>query len=323
MKQTNTLTRFIIASLFFSLVTCQLLNAQEGARQALEAKPTVQLSTEQLKAVAGVFQNPGNAEMYIQFTTAENAIVGKLLWNNNQIRFTPESDLIFFSKNANEGNPLRITFKKDSTGAITFLSVGNNDLWKRIANYKPVVKIEMAHTPEQLKLFEGVFQMQNGRQQFIQFYVKDNQLVLKQHWDGTEVPLVPESELSFFSKELLLFSVAFTKDKDGNIMQTLVSKRDTWNKLAPVHPTTEQLKIFEGKYQSKDDEDNYLQLIARDNKLVLKQLWDKKEIILQPKTDIYFYNDEQSYPLGFIKDKDGAYTQLKVLGIDLFTKVKD
>ncbi|MES2330686.1 MAG: hypothetical protein V4539_13870 [Bacteroidota bacterium] len=313
------ITTVISFCLFFYLNGGLL--AQEANRSAETV--TVKLNPVQLKAVEGVYQNPRNADMYIRISPVLDAIMGKLLWNNNEIRLTPESELIFFNKDANEGSPLRLNFKKDSTGTIAQFSMGNNDVWKKVKDYKPVVKVEMAHTSEQLKPFEGLFQAQNGQQRFIQFSERGNQLILKQLGDITETSLTPESELVFFNKDQLLFSLSFIKDKDGNISQALVNKRDTWNRVPPYNPTTEQLKIFEGKYQSKDDGDNYLQLIARGNNLVVKQLWDGKEILLTPKTETYFYNEKESYSLGLQKDKDGNYSQLKVLGIDAFIKVKD
>lgn len=54
---------------------------------------------------------------------------------------------------------------------------------------------------------------------------------------------------------------------------------------------------------------------------MVKQLWDNKEIILDPQTEIYFYNNEQSYPLQVMKDKGGKVIQVLVLGIDVFDKV--
>ncbi len=311
----------IIVSFCLSLNFSACLFAQEPNRSAETV--VVKLTAAQLKAVEGVFQSPRNPDMYIQFTAAEDAIVGKLLWNNNQVRLTPESDLTFFNKDANEGSPLRVNFKRDSAGVMAQFTMGNNDVWKKVNNYKPIVKVEMAHTPEQLKPFEGLFQAQNGQQRFIQLYEKGNQLILKEHPDGNEIALVPESELSFFIKNQLLFSLSFSKDKDGNIAQALMNKRDIWNRVPPYHPATGQLKIFDGKYQSKDDGDNYVQVITRGNNLVLKQLWDRKEIMLTPITENYFYNDKESYSLAFQKDKEGNYAQLKVLGIDVFMKVKD
>jgi len=86
--------------------------------------------------------------------------------------------------------------------------------------------------------------------------------------------------------------------------------------------TTEQLKPYEGKFQSKDDPDNYIQVTAKNNNLIVKQLWDGKEIAVETLTETYFYNDAQSFPLQIIKNKDGNVTQVVILGIDEFNKVK-
>ena len=79
--------------------------------------------------------------------------------------------------------------------------------------------------------------------------------------------------------------------------------------------------MYEGKYQSKDDPDNLIQIIAKGNNIIVKQLWDGKETLIEPQTETYFYNDEKSYPLQFIKDKDGKVSQALVLGMDLFNKL--
>ncbi len=315
----------LTVSLVGSQFIAELANAQETPKFGVELTKTIQLNPEKLKPLEGFFQNPKNKDMYVQITVAAsgNGIMCKRLWNNNQMNFLPETELNFVSAIAPEDRPLRLLFKKDSTGAVSQLSLGNNDLWTRVTDYKPIVKVEMRHTPEQLKPLEGTYSLQNNQQQrFIQFTVKQNQLILKQHWDGTEQALLPETELSFFIKDQTLFSLVFSKDANGVINQALVNKRDNWTKIVPVHLTNDQLKVFEGKYQFKDDPDNLLQLSAKGQQLVVKQLWDGKEISLTPQTDTYFYNNEESYSLLFNKDADGNFTQLRLLGIDIFTKVK-
>ncbi len=315
----------LTVSLAGSQLIVEQANAQETPKFGIELTKTIQLNPSQLKPLEGFFQNPKNKDMYVQITVAPsgNGIMCKRLWNNNQMNFLPETELNFVSAIAPEERPLRLLFKKDSTGSVSQLSLGNNDLWTRVADYKPIVKLEMKHTPEQLKPLEGTYSLQNNQQQrFIQFTVKQNQLILKQHWDGTEQALLPETELSFFIKDQTLFSLVFSKDANGVINQALVNKRDNWTKIVPVHLTNEQLKVFEGKYQFKDDPDNLLQLTAKGQQLVVKQLWDGKEISLTPQTDTYFYNNEESYSLLFNKDADGNFTQMRLLGIDIFTKVK-
>ena len=309
----------IIPSLIIGLLNPWSLRAQEPA----DSVKTIQLSDKQLKAFEGVFQSSGNKDMYVEFTAGENMLIAKLLWNNGTMHLLPQSELGFISKESEDEGPLHVTFAKDSSGQIGRLSVGNNNAWNRVKNYQPVVKKEMGHTPEQLKPFEVIYQLAEDKNRFIQFTVKNNNLILKQHWDGNEIPFVPESELAFFSKAVPQFSLSFLKDKDGTIIQAVAFKKDVWQKLKKTAPTAEQLKEIEGKYQSKDDQDNYIRITSKGTSLIVKELWSNKEIIVDPHTDTYFYNNDQSYPLQVVTDKDGKVIQVMVLGIDQFDKVKN
>ena len=306
----------ILIFLILTSSTVVVLHAQD------QPKHTVQLSSKQLKSYEGVFQNPRNNDMNVQFVVKDDGLTAKLLWNNVELKLTPESDSVFTVHTEEEG-PDHIIFVKDAAGMVTKISLGRNEFWNKVDNYKPVVKVEMKHTAEQLKPYEGLYQLQGNRPRFIQMTVKDNGIVLKQHWDATEIRLLPETELDFFSREAPLFSCTFTKATDGTVTQALIFKRDKWDKLKKIELTTTQLKTVEGKYQFKDDPDNYIQLTIRNNKLVVKQLWDNKEIILDPQTETYFYNNEQSYPLQVMKDQQGKVIQVLVLGIDLFDKVEN
>jgi hypothetical protein len=304
----------------FFLLASSRVTAQENTKSADTSKKII-LPKEQLNAVEGIFQNSGNPEMYVQIIAAEDGIIGKLLWNNNQVKLTPESPLVFQSKDAGGEGPLRVVFTKDASGIVTQLTVGNNIVWNRVKAYKPATKTEMAHTPAQLKPFEGIYQLQNDDPHFIQFYEKGNKLILKQFWDNNEVALIPDTELSFFGKDIPLFSLEFTKEKDGNITKVKVAKRDTWNKIALANPSAAELKIFEGKYQSKDDPDNILQVFTRDHQLVVKQGWDGKEINLTAITNLYFYNEAQSYPLAFKKGTSDRDITLTIFDVDQFSKI--
>lgn len=309
------MARLILMSFLITFLTAVHLRAQD------QAQPTVQLSIEQLKACEGIFQNPRNTEMYVQFSVKGNGLNAKLLWNNGELKLTPESDSVFAVTTDGEG-PDHIKFVKDADGKVSMISLGRNEFWSKVDNYKPVVKVEMKHTPEQLKPFEGLYQLQGNRPRYLHMVVKGNALMIKQHWDNSEIVMVPQTELDFFTRETPIFSCTFTKSPDGTVTQALIFKRDKWDKLKKISVATEQLKILEGKYQFKDDPDNFILLSARNNKLVVKQLWDNKEIILEPQTETYFYNNEQSYPLQVMKDKEGNVTQVLVLGIDLFEKIK-
>jgi hypothetical protein len=298
------------------------ISAQETQQPSVIKKPPAQLSENEWKAVEGIYQNAQNKDMNVQFTARENELVAKLLWNNNEIHLRPESALIFSSNQEGNQDPINIVFSKDSTGAINKVNVANNGVWNRTKDYKPIVKKEMEHTPEQLKPFEGLYQLQNEKDRFIEFTVKENRLVLKQQWDGNEISFLPETTVDFFSEEVPLFSLKFSKDDFGNITDVLAFKKDLWVKVKRSSPSAVQLKACEGKYQLIADPDNFIQITAKKTQLLMKQLWDGKEIIFEMKTENYFYNNEQSLPLLIIKDDSGTVVQVKLLGDDLFNKVK-
>jgi hypothetical protein len=297
------------------------LSAQDSLKTPEKTSP-VALDEGQWRAVVGIFQNAQNKEMYVQFSEAEGVLRAKLLWNNNEIHLIPQTPLAFVSKESGEEGPIHVTFIKDSSGGVNQVNVANNGIWNRANNYTPVIKMEMAHTPEQLRRFEGLYQLHNENDRFIEFKVKDNKLILKQYWDGNEIYFVPESSLDFFSKEVPMFSLQFSQDSVGNIQKMVAFKRDIWYKLKRTQPTMQDLKSAEGKYQSKDDPDDVIQLIARGNNLVVKQLWDGKEIMVEPQTATYFYNGSQSFPLQIHKDINGATTQVTLLGVDVFNKMR-
>lgn len=292
--------------------------AQEGSNTG-DMPKAISLTQKQLKAFEGVFQNQQNKDLNVQFTADTNSLNAKLLWNGGQLRLFPQSDLAFFSK---EGERVNITFIKAADGNINQVNVGGNGVWNRVNNYKPLVKLEAPHTPAQLKIYEGLYENDRNSSAYLQFTEKDNQLILKQQWDGQEVQFVPDSAWSFFNKQQLMFTLDFTKGADGQITKVVAFKRDVWNKVAPAHYTPADLKIFEGKYQFKDDNDDVIQIIASGDNLVIKQLWDGKETVVSPLADLYFYNAGETYPLKFIKNNDGSITQALGINGDVFEKIK-
>ena len=309
----------VLLVLLLTAISCFVINP---AACTLQAQATVQLSPEEWKAVEGYYQNSRNKDMYVQFTAKGDHLRARLLWNNNELKLFPSTALDFATKENVEDGPVQINFKKDAEGKVTQLLLNKDVVWTKADDYKPAEKKEMNHTPAQLKPYEGIYQLQRDNERFIQFTEKDNKLILKQHWDGKEVPFVPETDTSFFSREVPLFSLIFVKGNDGSISGAVVNKRDTWDKLKKATPTREQFKAIEGKYQFKDDPDNIIQLTAKGNNLVVKQLWDNTEYMLEPQSDSYFYNNQQSYPLQVVKDSDGKILKVLVLGIDEFVRVK-
>lgn len=301
-----------------------LLGASSGTAQAIQkdsAATTIKLSMEQLKAFEGYYQSPQNKNMVVQFTALENGLFAKLLWNNGQVNLIPESAMGFISKEGGDDGPIHIVFQKDSTGGINQVNVANNGVWSRVRDYKQVVKTEMTHTPAQLAPFKGLYQLQGDNSRFFQLTVKENALDLKQLPDGDEMLFVPESTLSFYNKTRPMFTLDFTRDKDGLITQVLFFKRDIWIKTTKPALTPAILKTYEGNYRSEDDPDNEIRITATDSSLVVRQLWDKKDRVLQPLTETYFNNQDRSFPLVIVKDAQGKVSQVVLLTGNIFKKV--
>jgi hypothetical protein len=299
---------------------CPLM-AQDN-QKAVPIKSLARLTEQEWKSVEGYFQNPGNSDLYVQFKTSHDTLIGKTLWNNNIFHLLPQTPLSFLSTEEGEAGHIHINFIKDSTGAVNSMSLGNNNIWKRANNYKPIVRKEMEHSPEQLKAYEGLYQFRNDSTRFLQFTEAGNALVLKQLWDGFKISFVPETIFDFFSRDVSMFTLTFSKDKDGQINQVTAFRKDVWIKTSKPTLTEADLKLYEGKYQSTDDPDNVVQITVRHNQLVLKQLWDKKEIELDPMASNYFYNDAQSFPLQILRGKNGSVNQIIILGMDKFDRLK-
>jgi hypothetical protein len=95
------------------------------------------------------------------------------------------------------------------------------------------------------------------------------------------------------------------------------------NSHKTMPPFILQLSGFEGYYRLDTDSNLYLQITEKNNKLVLKELWDNREITFDQKSELSFYNDEHSFPLSFSKDAKGVITQLLAFDRDTWIKVKD
>jgi len=320
----NLLLIIAIACPAFGLLESSPATAQAVQKDSTAA--TVKLSQDQLKAFEGYFQSPQNKDMVVQFSALENGLFAKLLWNNGEAHLLPESVMGFVSKEGGDEGPIHLVFHKDSTGVVNQVNVSNNGVWNRIKDYKQVVKKEMEHTPAQLAPFQGLYQLQGGDSKFpkfIQFSERANKLVLKQTWDGNEIMFVPESELSFFSSEIPKFSLDFSKDNNGNITQVLAFKHDVWLRAKKPTLTPAILATYQGKYQSEDDPDNQIRIIARDSTLVIKQLWDGKETVVTPLGETYFNNAALNLPLQIVKSPEGKVSQVVLMELSIFKKLPD
>jgi hypothetical protein len=273
----------------------------------------------------GFFQSQNNKEMVVQFIAQDSMVFAKLLWNGGAANLLPDTGLAFVSKEQGENGPLRLVFHRDASGAINQLSVSDpgNPAWIRVPNYKPAVLQEMAHTPDQLQKFAGLYHLKEDSSKYIQLTVDNNSLTVHQHWDGEKREnFVPSAEGKFFEKDFPRLTLDFSQDQQGRVTQFVAIGRDHWIRVDGARVSAAQLITYEGKFRSIDDPDNIVQLIADGNELVLRELWNKKEIRLKSLTATYFSLGDLSFPLQIIRGDNGQVKQMIINGNQSFVRIE-
>lgn len=218
--------KVLLPSLLFGIL---LMHPAPGMALGPNTADTA-ISPQDMKAYEGYykFQFEKGTDSYIHITATQKGLVLQQLWDGKEIAFTPQSALEFINDDGNF--PLKFT--KDGTGTITQVLAFNKDLWSKTNDYKPPVTKEVRLDPGQLKALEGkyTFQFDKGQDAFIEIRATDKGLILKQLWDGKEIPFVALSELDFYCKEAQ-FPLKFTKDKNGTGSQVLAFNRDLWTRV--------------------------------------------------------------------------------------------
>ena len=192
------------------------------------------------------------------------------------------------------------------------------------------VKKIVAMSDEQLKPFEGFYQLERDEKTYLNFSVSDHQLVLTQLWDGRRINFSPESDVDFFCKDFP-FPLKFTKSVSGEVTQVLAFNRDVWKKDPNYKPitrtaitlTSAKLKALEGKYQLQQNKDLYVMITVQDDHLLAKQLWNGEEMTLVAESELdFFQKDNPYFPIRFIRGEDGAVKQMVALERDMLDKVE-
>src|SRR6187551_3955118 len=86
------------------------------------------------------------------------------------------------------------------------------------------------------------------------------------------------------------------------------------NSLSSHNFVQKDLKVFEGYYQFHNDEKFYLQISAKENHLVLHQLWDGKDIVFERVDEMQFSGNDGAFPLMFKTNKKGNIDQAIAFG---------
>jgi len=183
-----------------------------------------------------------------------------------------------------------------------------------------------------LKAFEGIYQMKDNEFAYFQITAVNNNLVAKRMEGDQQFILTRKSEFTFETKDDdgdETISVVFSKNDAGEITQALVADKQVLIKVKNYVPvievklTADQLKAFEGKYQFEEKKDTFLQITATADGLLLKQLWDNKEINFISIGDLAFLNKQMGFPLKFTKDQDGKVVKVLAFNRDTWDKVKE
>ncbi|TKK64599.1 hypothetical protein FC093_22280 [Ilyomonas limi] len=89
--------------------------------------------------------------------------------------------------------------------------------------------------------------------------------------------------------------------------------------IAPSY-AQKDLKSLEGFYQFSENKDAFLQIKAKGDSLVLKQLWDRQEFSFGQTSPLEFYCKARSFPLKFT-DSAGRITRVLAFNKDTWNKV--
>ena len=120
----------------------------------------------------------------------------------------------------------------------------------------------------------------------------------------------------FFSTAMLITNGLFCPPSDFLV---LLPK----NIFQEFRLTPEELKAFEGYYQFENNSKAYLQISAKGNGLITKQLWDEKEFFIIPTSPLEFYCQNEEFPAKFTKGSDGKVMSVLVFNRDDWKKVPD
>jgi hypothetical protein len=257
---------------------------------------------------------------HIAITSRENGLTLTQLWDGKEIRFQPTSEMEFKAIDS----PFPLKFTKDANGVITQVLAFNRDLWTRDNDYKPVIKPEVKLTLEQLKVLTGFYQYQSNKN-YIEIFIKDNQLMAKQMWDGKEHHLATESEVEVRTLEANITG-KFIKNEQGVVTQLHVNNRDLLDKVDDYKPvekkivklTEEQMKAVSGYYQQQNNKDLFVRVLATGDAVIVKQMWDGQEKTFAAESPLIFHSDP--HKLVFSKDPDGEVNQFLAFGKDVWKR---
>jgi beta-lactamase regulating signal transducer with metallopeptidase domain len=181
--------------------------------------------------------------------------------------------------------------------------------------------------------FEGIYQDHDAPTAYFKVTAVNNTLVAKRLDYKQQYVLSRTADLTFetadaqSSKKMM---ITFSKNAAGAISEARVGDHTPWIKVDAYKPIDQvklpprMLKSFEGKYQFEAKPEAFLTITSNGTGLVLKQLWDGKEIsTFVPTSRLDFLYLKDAMPLRFVKDDKGNVVKMYAFGRDAWDKVKE
>ncbi|VTR28157.1 hypothetical protein [Sphingobacterium thalpophilum] len=203
------------------------------------------------------------------------------------------------------------------TGACCLLA-NNNAFTQTVA-----ANASQQQNPTPLKSFLGYYQLPN-KVAFIAFDEQDNSLYATQLWDQKKrYQLVRKDDTHFESKNEG-YTIEFLKNSSGDFSQTkilgrIVCERVPFDPTKIITLTASQLKKLAGTYRMANDNNFKIIIEPSEQGLILKQLWDSKTISFTPRAELFFLNEDGTFPLTF-SVSNGKVEQMTCFEKDLWLK---
>jgi len=184
-----------------------------------------------------------------------------------------------------------------------------------------------------LTAFEGIYQDHDAPTAYFKVTAVNNTLIAKRLDFDQQYVLTRTGDLSFETTDAQGAKkkvITFSKNDAGAISGARVDDHTPWIKVKAYKPIDQvklpppMLKKFEGKYQFETKPDAFLTITSNGTGLVLKQLWDGKEIsAFVPTSRLDFIYLKDAMPLRFVKDANGNIVKMYAFSKDAWDKVKE
>jgi CubicO group peptidase (beta-lactamase class C family) len=125
--------------------------------------------------------------------------------------------------------------------------------------------------------------------------------------------------------------VVMVNSDNGNILSEVIAGVATvygWTgfyhpavkTIFPLKP--EELTAYEGQYKYRGTRPLVLQVAAREDHLLIKQVWDGQEIGFYLFSDTSFFSRDANFEIKFARGADGKFATVSAFGRDFFDRVK-